>query len=265
MSHKERHVPLEGAKNFRDFGGYETLDGRHVKKGLLFRSDGLSKLTAGDFDTISRLGIRTICDLRRDRERLRAPTTWHDASVSIHHLPLLSDSGPTAVDKIAAMGSRCDERAARQIMVDIYRGLITNDQALHYYRKMFPMIANGENLPVLIHCSGGKDRTGVSCALILWFLGVSREDIIGNYLHSQPLYGDRVDVRKAGPQMFDHNIFAEIDEVALKLLFGVQAEYLQAVFDLLDGKGETPESFITDTLGLDIQVLNDLRRNLLTD
>lgn len=265
MSHSERHIPLEGAKNFRDFGGYRTADGKHVRKGVLFRSDGLAKLTKQDFENISRLGIRTICDLRRDRERLKAPTNWHDPSVTIHHMPLLSDSGPTAVDKIVAMGSRCDEQAARQIMVDIYRGLVTSDQALHYFRKMFVMIADKSSLPVLIHCSGGKDRTGVSCALILWFLGVSREDIIGNYLHSQPLYGDRVDVRKVGPQMFDHNIFAEIDEVALKLLFGVQAEYIQAVFDLLDQNGMTPETFIAGTLGLDLDVLDKIRSDLLTD
>jgi len=265
MSYRERHIPLEGARNFRDFGGYYTEDGRLVKKGLLFRSDGLSRLTATDFGRISQLGIRTICDLRRDKERLRSPTNWHDANARIYHLPLLGETGPTAVDKIAAMGERCDARAARDIMVNIYRGLITGAQARQNYRRMFSLLSARENLPVLIHCSGGKDRTGVSCALILWFLGVPRADIIDNYLHSQPLYGDHVDLRKVGPQMFDHNVFAEINEDALRLMFGVQEEYIQAVFDLLDTEGETPESFIETRLALDLSVLAGLRKNLLTD
>lgn len=265
MSHRKRHIPLEGAKNFRDFGGYHTEEGRFIQEGLLFRSDGLSRLTAADFEKIAQFGIRTICDLRRDKERLRSPTNWQDTRAKIHHLPLLSETGPTAVDEIAAMGARCDARAARDIMVNIYRGLITGEQAQHYYRRMFPLLSEQENLPVLIHCSGGKDRTGVSCALILWFLGVPRADIIDNYLHSQPLYGDLVDLRKVGPQMFDHHVFADIDEEALRLMFGVQEEYIQAVFDLLDENNETPQSFIGQRLGLDISVLANIRKNLLTD
>ena len=64
-----RLVPLEGAANFRDLGGYRTADGRSVRWGTLFRSDALSELTPGDVKTVQGLGLRLVCDFRSDPER----------------------------------------------------------------------------------------------------------------------------------------------------------------------------------------------------
>ena len=70
----ERLVPLDGALNFRDLGGYQADSGRSTRWGCVFRSDGLDQLTDGDLDRLSRLGIRLVCDLRNDREVLDAPS-----------------------------------------------------------------------------------------------------------------------------------------------------------------------------------------------
>src|SRR5215472_3496777 len=73
----DRHVPLEGASNFRDFGGYPTADGRRrVKWGRLYRSDRLSELTDVDLARLAGLGIRHVHDLRRASEVELAPTRW---------------------------------------------------------------------------------------------------------------------------------------------------------------------------------------------
>ncbi|MGH8208339.1 MAG: tyrosine-protein phosphatase, partial [Steroidobacteraceae bacterium] len=71
-----RVVPLSGAGNFRDLGGYATRDGRHVMWGQLFRSNDLSNLTDMDYKIIDGLGIRLVCDLRTVQERSRQPTVW---------------------------------------------------------------------------------------------------------------------------------------------------------------------------------------------
>src|ERR1051325_5189508 len=67
---------LEGASNFRDIGGYQTADGRHVRKGLVYRSNQLSSLTARDYEKLNALGIKLVCDFRTDGERRRQPTQW---------------------------------------------------------------------------------------------------------------------------------------------------------------------------------------------
>ena len=64
----ERHIPLEGAVNFRDLGGYETTDGRKIRWRTLFRADGLSRLTDNDRATMRQLGVATVIDLRSSHE-----------------------------------------------------------------------------------------------------------------------------------------------------------------------------------------------------
>jgi len=265
MTLKDRHIPLIGARNFRDFGGYPAAGGRMVRKGVLFRSDSLHKLGTEDFDRISGLGIASICDLRRDSERIHAPTNWSDPTTSIYHLPLIGNDMENSVRRLTRQSGSFDEERARRIMKDIYRYLVSDDHALFHFRWLFALVGEEANLPVLIHCSGGKDRTGVSCALILWMLGVSRVDIVTDYLHSQQLYGDTVDVVKATSQMIEHERAGKWQHAALKLLFGVQREYIETVFEVLDEKDMTPESFISDMVGSDAEVLFRLRSALLTD
>jgi len=265
MTLKDRHIQLIGARNFRDFGGYQTTGGRMVKIGVLFRSDSLHQLSTEDFNRISELGIASICDLRRDRERLHAPTNWSDPTTSIYHLPLISNDMENTVNRVTRRSGSFDEELARQTMRDIYRYLVSDDTALFHFRQLFALVGEEANLPVLIHCSGGKDRTGVSCALILWMLGVSRADIVSDYLHSQQLYGDTVDVVKAASQLIEDQDLGEWQYAALKLMFGVQREYIETVFEVLDEKAMTPASFITDMVGSEADVLDRLRSALLTD
>lgn len=263
MSYSDRYIALEGAKNFRDFGGYATNDGARVRRGVLFRSDALNNLTAADFEKLGQLGIRTICDLRRERESAKAPTAWEDKRARILQMPLFSDSGPSFAEKMIALGDRIDEDVIRRFTFGTYLTLLTTEQAHQYYRQLFTLIASDDGIPVLIHCSGGKDRTGLACALIQWFLGVSREDIVADYMYSQSLYGDRVQAAAAPPQMLELKGFGDLDPEVLKLIMGVQPEYMRGVFDWLDENRLTPESFVTATLGMDGSVLPRIRHNLL--
>src|SRR5882672_4970576 len=84
---------LEGAANFRDIGGYATADGRHVRRGVVYRSNQLSDLTADDYRRLSALGIKLVCDFRTDGERHRSPTRWQgEAAPEMMHAPILKDA-----------------------------------------------------------------------------------------------------------------------------------------------------------------------------
>ncbi len=264
MTEPVRHIPLSGAKNFRDFGGYASNLGGRVTSGALYRSDRLSELSDEDLAILSPLGIRTICDLRRERERRAAPTRWHQGDSTSHrHLPLIGEEGPTTLERIVndAVASR-DRAAARQIMIDLYLRLVTDRQALDHLRQLFQLIADGE-VPVLIHCSGGKDRTGVSCALILWTLGVAMDDIMADFMLSQTLYADRVDINAMAPQVFDHQQSGHWDVDALRPVYSVEPAYLDTAMGHVRDTYRDAEGFVTQGLGLEADIVAEIRRNLL--
>src|SRR5262245_32809870 len=85
----ERLLPLDGCFNFRDLGGYETADGRHVQWRVLFRADGPHALSDDDTARLARLGLHTIIDLRTSGEA-ETRGRYHDRvdGIAGHHLPM---------------------------------------------------------------------------------------------------------------------------------------------------------------------------------
>ena len=265
MELEERLIPLAGARNFRDFGGYDTADGRVVKRRVLFRSDGLWRLSDDDLVAVAPLGIRAICDLRRARELEMMPTRWcDDGATIIQHLPLLAENTPSSLDKVRGAATlRSDAEAARQIMKDVYRSMVTEPFSLAQLRKLLVLAGTEQQVPVLVHCSGGKDRTGVSCALILSLLGVAMEDIVSDYMHSQVLYSDRVNLKRAAIQVFDHAEEGEWSLEAVKPVYDVHPDYLASAFDyIIDSYGDV-EQFALRGLELGDSELAALRHNLI--
>src|SRR6184192_2302589 len=174
-----RRLPLEGAKNFRDLGGYRTSDGRYVRWGLVYRSNHLVNLTARDSEYLSSLEIRLVCDVRSEGERARAPDHWSGNAPEFFSVPIGSNliSSPTADDlkrRVAAIDAQTKES------VRAY------DYAIEYagqYGKILQRVAAGD-LPVVEHCTAGKDRTGVFSAILLTALGVPRDTVVQDYMLS---------------------------------------------------------------------------------
>ncbi len=256
---------MSGAKNFRDFGGYVTAGGGRVKRGVLYRSDRLSELSEDDFKQLSPLGIRSICDLRGREERRSAPTRWGCETVpNILHMPLIRDGGQSILQRMSARtGLRRDPQAAREVMFGLYERLVTEEQALAYYRRLFELIADENGLPVLIHCSGGKDRTGVTCALILGSLGVDMADIVADFMMSRVLFSDRIDFSALPPQILEYFSIGDLHTESLRTVCGVEPEYIEAVFNHVDEKYGTMDAFLRGALGLTADIIALVRRNLI--
>lgn len=169
----DRHVILSGGCNFRDMGGYATRGGGRVKWRTLFRSGVLDQLTDEDCTTVAALGINTIIDLRANGERAKRPSrtvegarTWardYRMSRGDHSRPI-AESSPEELHALMVTGY----------------GLMLDEQA-DSYRQLFSTLASAPG-PVLFHCTGGKDRTGVGAAVLLDLLGVDRDTIIADYL-----------------------------------------------------------------------------------
>jgi protein-tyrosine phosphatase len=167
-----RLVALEAVHNFRDLGGYATADGRTTRWRILFRADGLYRLTPADVATLEPLGLRTVIDLRSATEldeRGRFPVDVHP--VIFHHLPI--------VDATWADVERPKYERDEDFLIWAYQEMLT--VGAPRFAAAFEALAEPGALPAVFHCAAGKDRTGLLAALLLGSLGVSRDDIVADY------------------------------------------------------------------------------------
>jgi protein-tyrosine phosphatase len=176
-----RHLALEGTPNFRDLGGYETTDGRFVRWGLIYRSGVLTYLTPTDYTYLSNLGIRVVCDFRTKQENEAAAETWiPGASAEMVSLPIGSDpdkkGNNATVQNLVASNPTPEQLRAR--MTATY-GQFAFSSA-NQYAAVFQQLKS-EHLPLLYHCTAGKDRTGVFSALLLLTLGVPEKTVLEDY------------------------------------------------------------------------------------
>jgi protein-tyrosine phosphatase len=168
---RRRLVPFEGPVNFRDIGGYRGHDGQVVRWGKLYRSDGLNRLTEADLREFDLLGVKTVYDLRSDTERLERPDPMPSVHVNVEaHVPREEFEDGSALQTAQDAENR---------LRDVY--LATLGTGAHLLGQLLSALAEPENLPAVVHCAGGKDRTGLAVALVLGVLGVDRPTILDDY------------------------------------------------------------------------------------
>jgi protein-tyrosine phosphatase len=232
---RERFVPLEALFNVRDLGGYAAAGGRRVKWGLLYRAGDLNELTARDRAVLEERGIKTIVDFRSQDERDSAPDCDLSTVALNRWLPI--DAG-----SFFSLAELRTSDAMEALMEELYRALA--DKSRDQYREFFALLEDAENLPLLFHCSAGKDRTGFGAALILSALGVDREQIYDDYLLSaQGLKGKYASLVAASPY--------------LEPAFSVRRSYLTAAFELMEKTRGGVESYLAG-LGADPERLRRL-------
>ena len=171
MEIRERLLPLVGACNFRDLGGYATLDGGLTRWGQLFRSDTLHELTEADLEVLRGIGLASIIDLRTAAEIGRTGRgVLGGEPIAYLHASVLQEE---AAESAAIPAPSGDDPAERYLWY-----LEVGGEAL---AEALRMVADPKNYPLVFHCAAGKDRTGVLAALILDIAGVERSVIVDDY------------------------------------------------------------------------------------
>ena len=170
---------IEKKRNLRDLGGYKTQNGKHVKKGYFFRSSRLMDFDQAELKILNSLNIKKIYDLRSKEEVKDSPDPTLKGAEYIH------SSAAARVD-----GTEVNFSPAALIAENVY-SKECNDEFTHKvygnlpfsyaYKRMFEDIVAG-NVPILFHCSAGKDRTGIAAILILLALGVDEETAMYDYM-----------------------------------------------------------------------------------
>jgi protein-tyrosine phosphatase len=170
----ERELPLAGGVNFRDVGGYRTTDGRAVRWGRVFRAGSLAGLTDEDVACLGRLGLRLSCDLRSAEEVVARPDRLPPGAPA-RHTGIAAEVG--RVRRVVTLFRK--RHRIQELLQDAY--LIMLDQNGPLFAGIILAAADPANLPLVIHCTAGKDRTGLAVALLLLTLGVPEETVIADY------------------------------------------------------------------------------------
>ncbi|MEP3331896.1 tyrosine-protein phosphatase [Sedimentitalea sp.] len=167
-----RHMPVQGAYNIRDLGGYVTGSGSMTPWRRFLRSDSLHRIAAGETDRLHSEGVRAVIDLRTTSEVADAPNPFA-AYPGVHfaNLPLFADLSPVAL-------SNADARTEHPLLSFYMSALETRGTAIC---SILGEIAAVDHGAVLFNCTAGKDRTGIIAALLLGVAEVPRNQIISDY------------------------------------------------------------------------------------
>ncbi len=223
----ERRLPLQGSCNFRDIGGYPGQDGRTVRWNRLYRSDALHMVTPADLELLSPLGVATLIDLRSAREVERSGlsplTTTHGARH--HHLPF----APRAADP--------GDFAKYPPLGELYVTMI--EQGAETIRAVFAALAEPATYPAVVHCAVGKDRTGITIALLLRTLGVDDATIVADYALTDGFLAEGIERWKAAGGGAE---LASLPEFVLR----AHAETMRGFLDVIDTRFGGSTQLLTD-------------------
>lgn len=243
-------ILLASLPNLRDAGGWPTGDGRRVRRGVLFRSTALDRLDDADAETLAALGIRCVVDFRTSIERENQPDRVLDGVRSLLE-DVLADSEIAVPAQMAAFFREPAQALAflesgqgDLAMRSAYREFITLPSARRGLATFYRLLLADDDLPVLYHCTTGKDRTGWATAALLTLLGVAERDVYREYLLTneqllpalEPLFR-RFEAHGAPREL-------------LVPVLGVDRSYLDEAFAVMRAEFGTIEAYFAEGLGI---------------
>jgi protein-tyrosine phosphatase len=256
-----RRLPLEGTPNFRDLGGYETTDGRFVRWGMLYRSGVLTSLTPSDLGYLSQLGVKVVCDFRTAQENAVAPEKWIDDR-TVQHVAVPIDATPAKGNSDVVKSLLSDHPTVAQLRSRLdqsYQRMVIDSAP--QYATVFRQLRE-DRLPLLYHCTAGKDRTGVFSALLLLSLGVPRETVFADYALTNNYLTP--DAQRQMARASANPAMAQISPEQARVLMAADPEYLRSALAAIDEKYGSFDNYRRRALGVSDADLEGLKSRLLT-
>jgi protein-tyrosine phosphatase len=250
---------------FRDIGGHRSLEGQLIKRGVLFRSGELARISSEELEQLRHINLKLIIDLRTPQERkskpdnLPQPDTIRQDVIRVVNVPLDRmglEPAPRMLFKF--LRGWPDGGEFEEFVRDYYEGLAFEDTA--QVGEIFTLISDPHNLPALIHCTAGKDRTGLIAALIQLTVGVPRETVIQDFLTSNRYYEP---VMQKYIRRIRRMTLFQVPPERIRRIFVVRREYLEHVLDRITETYGNVSGYLRKGCGIDPLVIMRLRQLLL--
>ncbi|GAA5086219.1 tyrosine/lipid phosphatase LipA [Chryseobacterium ginsengisoli] len=242
----EKDIKIKKVNNLRTVGNIKNIDGRTLKEGKFYRSGNLYKLKPKSFKEFENLGIKEIIDLRNSKEIAQKPDNLPSGIIYKNYSAFEDkgdqlDQAKKLVLKGKVNGSDADKR-----MLDFYKEYVTENPEI--IKKIVTEILESDQ-PILYHCTAGKDRTGITTALILTILKFDKETIYNDYLLSNNYRKKLVDKRLNLANNL-HFLYPKMDIKVLEKLSWVETDYLDAAFNEINNKYGSIDTYIQQVLGI---------------
>ena len=245
--YSERHTAFEGCFNFRDIGGYLTKEGKKIKKGIYFRTGRQDRMSEKDLAELKNLKISTQIDLRKPEEILdQGKGPLENMGADYINIPIIPDGGSDQLSRLVGDTGISGKR---------YLGYL--EFGPESWLKIFEILANKDSLPLVLHCTAGKDRTGVSTAFLLSVLGVDRDLIEADYKLTN------LDTERQADFIENSGGFPEgVDREAMILAAGVPEDAMKVFLDGVESRWGSVLGYLEE-IGITKNQMNAIRDNFL--
>lgn len=265
----ERILKIPGMYNLRDMGGYPTKDGRHVKWGILYRSDQLFNAEENSVEYLESLNIKTIVDLRSKTEieihpniELKSVKQQLNFDPNAHIAAFAGSLQNNELDNKNDMIERAKNElaknpmAADMHMINQQESFVTTQEAQKAFKEALSLLKDKNNAPILHHCKGGKDRTGFMSMMELVILGVDEEYIMKDYMLTR-------EARKDKNKRYYNNFLkmTQNEQYAqfYYSLFDTKESYLQAAIDKINSLYPTLLGYAKEVYNLTDKDIDTIR------
>ena len=252
---------FEKVSNFRDVGGLRTVDGRTLKTGVLFRSDELSRMTNRDLAKLHEFNIKLICDLRSPEEswKRQARVAPHQA-IRMVNIPIHEHGAPYGIRKqlLSFLFGKTGGDRFREFSRGYYHHIAFEQTSR--IREVIRLLSKEENLPALIHCTAGKDRTGFLAAVIQLLAGVPYDMVMDDYLRTNDYFAFRLE--KFIRVMRVVTLF-QVPPERMRLILMTHPEFLEEVHATIVKRYGSVETYLCEACEIDRDTLQELKNRLL--
>ena len=254
--------------NFRDLGGIKVSGGKSVRHNLILRSAKLSKLGSADKLTLEKYyKVKKVIDFRAEEEKKGKTDIIPDGAEYIHipffneaNMAMTGGMGSDVLSAIKKSDSKEELYSYIPELTNVYPIVVTDDYALSQLSKTVKIIMNNREGSVLFHCTAGKDRTGITAALILKMLGASDEDILEDYLKT-----NEISAKNGKKYARLAKVFLRSKKIADKTyrVFLADKSYLKSAYDAMLDKFGSFDVFLSEGLGITDDEITDFKNYIL--
>ena len=250
-------IDYKGLRNTRDLGQFITEDGRKVRSNVLIRSGRIDKMSKKRIKRfLQEYNIKTIIDLRTQVEVNESKHFMYPQYVDYYHIPVLNQQFFGITHEINKMSKAMMEQrkkltssySGEDYMIEMYKSIVFEPSSQRHFATVFDVLANKQDGALLYHCTGGKDRTGITSLFLLTLLGVSEEDILDDYESSNFFNAKYIRNRELLMKIFMPT--SKRFKKLLSAMLYTKREYLAGTIEAIKEKFGSVEKFLYEKIDI---------------